>query len=62
MRIVLTLILVLFAAFCCLAFLLCGDLKEGLNGRTGCRLIYGTAVVACVVALKAVWRVKTRGR
>ena len=57
MRIVLTLILVLFAAFCCLAFLLCGALpKEGLNGRTGCRLIYGTAVVACVVALKAVWR------
>ena len=62
MRIVRTLILVLFAAFCCLAFLLCGDLKDGWNGAEGCRLFYGTAVVACVVALKAVWRVKTRGR
>jgi hypothetical protein len=60
MRIVLTVILAFFAAFCCLAFLLCADLKEGWNGAKGCRLFHGTAIVASVVALKTVWRVKTR--
>ena len=61
MRATLTLILVPLAAFCCLAFLLCGDLGEGI-GRHACRLFYGSAVIACIVALRAVWRVKTRGR
>ena len=62
MRIVLTLILLPFAAWCCLAFLLCFDLKEGWNGASGCRLFYGFVFVACVLALKAAWSEKTRRR
>ena len=62
MRATLTLILVPLAAFCCLAFLLCGDLGEGI-GRHACRLSYGSAVIACIfITLRAVWRSKTRGR
>jgi hypothetical protein len=53
MRGTLTLILVPLAAFCCLAFLLCGDLGEGI-GRYACRLFYGSIVIACIVALRAV--------
>jgi hypothetical protein len=60
LRWALTLILVLIAAFCCFGFLACGEFKP--PGSNVFRLLYGTAVVACVVALVAVWRVKTRGR
>jgi hypothetical protein len=60
LRWALTLILILIAAFCCFGFLASGEFEP--PGSNAFRVLYGTAVVACVVALVAVWRVKTRGR
>jgi hypothetical protein len=58
LRWALTLILVAITAFCCFGFLAGGEFKPW--GSNAFRLLYGTAVVACVIAIVAVWRVKTR--
>jgi uncharacterized membrane protein YphA (DoxX/SURF4 family) len=57
LRLALTLILVLITAFCCFGFMASGELKpDGLANPF--RWLYGAMVVACVVAIVAVWRAK----
>jgi hypothetical protein len=60
LRWALTLILILIAAFCCFGFLASGEFEP--PGSTAFRLLYAVAAVACIVAIVAVWLVKTRGR
>ena len=57
LRLALTLILVLITAFCCFGFGASGEFKpDGLANPF--RWLYGAMVVACVVAIVAVWRAK----
>ena len=58
LRWALTLIVVIIAAFCCFGFLASGEFEP--RGSNSFRLLYGTAIVACVCATVAVWRVKVR--
>ena len=59
LRWALTLILVLITAFCCFGFGASGEFKpDGLANTF--RWLYGAMVVACVVAIVAVWRENLR--
>ena len=59
LRLALTLILVLVTAFCCFGFGASGEFKpDGLANPF--RWLYGAMVVACVVAIVAVWRANLR--
>jgi hypothetical protein len=59
LRWALTLILVLITAFCCFGFAASGEFKpDGLANPF--RWLYGGMVVACVVAIVAVWRANLR--
>jgi len=59
LRWALTLILVLITAFCCFGFGASGEFKpDGLANPF--RWLYGAMVVACVVAIVAVWRANLR--
>jgi hypothetical protein len=59
LRLALTLILVLITAFCCFGFGASGEFKpDGLANPF--RWLYGAMVVACVVAIVAVWRENLR--
>jgi hypothetical protein len=53
----LTLVLVMFMAFCCFGFGASGEYQpDGLANPF--RGLYGVMVVACAVAIVAVWRAK----
>ncbi len=56
-RLLLTLALAPITAFCGFGFLASGELEP--PGSNAFRLLYGTAVVACVVAIMVVWLVKS---
>ncbi len=59
LRLALTSILVLIMAFCCFGFGASGEFKpDGLANPF--RWLYGGMVVACVVAIVAVWRANLR--
>ena len=59
LKLALTLVLVLITAFCCLGFGASGEFKpDGLANPF--RWLYEAMVVACVVAIVAVWRAKNR--
>jgi len=63
LRWALTLILVLITAFCCFGFLASRELEPANRPdalANPFRWLYGGAVVACVVAIAAVWRAKVR--
>jgi hypothetical protein len=60
LRWALPLILATIAAFCSFGFLASGEFEPA--GSNAFRVLYRTAVVVCVGALVADWRVKTRGR
>ena len=61
LRWALTLILVLITAFCCFGFGASGEFKpDGLANPF--RWLYGATVVACVVAIVAIWRAKALRR
>jgi len=58
LRLALTLILVAIAAFCCFGFLASFEPP----GFLVFRWLYGAVTVACIVAIVAVWLVKTTRR
>jgi hypothetical protein len=60
LRWALTSILVFITGFCCMCFIASGVEPDGLANPF--RWLYGAAVVACVVAIVAVWRAKALRR
>jgi hypothetical protein len=60
LRLALTLILMAITAFCCFGFL--ASSEPGAMLPLFFRCVYGAVAVACVVAIVAVWVVKTTSR
>jgi hypothetical protein len=58
LRVVLTVVLVPIAAFCCFGFL--DSAEAGPSGAIAYRWLYGTGILACLAAVVAVWVVKRK--